>query len=137
MVFQTPLFINAFCDNLGFESDHMIDKFFSYLLAIFLSANLVLGCSTMAHAAVPSAGAAEMPLNTGVQMSGCHETKGSKPSDKHGNSAQTMACKTLCSNLLMPFATAQVRPMALVRPCNVPNLFFPTWDSSVDPPHPR
>lgn len=123
----------------------MLTRLFSSVLALCLCANLVFGCAAMAQAAPSDEGGAAHLAGVSVIMADCHGTASS--SQKRSGSQQegddpkstqmSLACKTLCNMIIAPVCASQTHQVTIARPDAMPPSAAPTWDSSVDPPHPR
>lgn len=101
----------------------------SLVLAFSLMANVVLGCATM-----PSLSSAQMAA---VSTTDCgHATALKSPTNKQ-SSANSGVCKTFCANLSLPVIFSQISVPQIYEVRTHATLISISWDSSVDPPHPR
>ena len=118
----------------------MFTRLLSTLAALCLCANLVLGCAAMAQAATSGEGDASAQTASLTMTSDCHGQQ-SKPGKDHKNDApdnqMSLACKTLCTMMMAPNQMPPERQVITSSLGVSPPSASPTWDSSVDPPHPR
>ena len=112
----------------------MLGRIASFVLSLCLMVNVSLGCAMASAQNAPQSGPA-----SGLKYANndCMQTQSSD--DLSGKSTVTYApfCKTFCASLMV--ATMSFETLSLGRPLVSPTIRFAaaTWDSSVDPPHPR
>jgi hypothetical protein len=122
----------------------MLARIGSFFLVLSLLANVVMGCANMTDRSgspnLVNASVSKSASNNAMEngaMAGCDmavvKTKG--PAKQHGNSSSF--CKSFCATLIATNSPNQIS----ARIFDVPNQQLvaraSSWDSSVDPPHPR
>jgi hypothetical protein len=116
----------------------MLARLGSLFLALTLMVNIVIGCATMTNS--PSASVSKSADNTEMVqsvMAGCdmalEKTKGH---DKQHGDASSF-CKSFCANMIAEIVPAQTSSHVHNMPNQQLVAGVGSWDSSVDPPHPR
>ncbi len=112
----------------------MLGRVASVVLSLCLMVNVSLGCAMVPEQGIPQSNAT---LDAVHAYNDCMQAQ---PLDhKSGKSHATFAlsCKTFCASLMIAFVDFKI--LTLGNHVATPSIDYAaaTWDSSVDPPHPR
>ena len=101
----------------------------SLVLIFSLMANVVLGCATM-----PSLSHSQIAA---ISMTDCGHAMAPKSPTNKQTRANSGVCKTFCANLSLPTIFSQISVPQIYEVRTHATPISVSWDSSVDPPHPR
>jgi hypothetical protein len=130
------------------ERNHaiMLARLGSFILVLSLLANVVMGCANMSNGqsgngSQPDVTAAQKTIMTAtivnVAMDGCGmSSEKSKTPTNHSPSAPSF-CKVFCTTMMIASQLPPSVSQIYDRPKEHALVLATTWDSSVDPPHPR
>jgi hypothetical protein len=124
----------------------MLARLGSFFLVLSLMANVVMGCANMSnglsmHGFQPHSTASAKTIETATivnaAMDGCGMSSEKSKAPIHHQSATPSFCKVFCASMMV---ASQLPTLVLRRhdgPSQQALLVTTSWDSSVDPPHPR
>jgi hypothetical protein len=130
------------------ERNHaiMLARLSSFILVLSLMANVVMGCAKMSkgpseQGSLPDVTAAQKTIMTAtivnVAMDGCgmSSEKSKNPTNHHPGAPSF--CKVFCTTMMIASQLPPSVSQIYDRPNEHALVLTTTWDSSVDPPHPR
>lgn len=116
----------------------MFERLGKIFLAVTLMTNIVLGCAMMPDAQRgQNATSSTANHSTHAKMAGCHEDMGRKQSPKDDHQVVSPFCKSFCLTLMASLDAYQTNTPQYAVPEKVVARFTTSWESGVDPPHPR
>ena len=128
--------IHIICVSCGHAEKAMmiVGRFASFILCVCLVANVTLGCAGMLPGTASLPGSA---VTTVQATDACSQSMIASGKRSQNSPAGPSFCKAFCATLIVEIASS--RPHL-----HETNVMLPatksaavTWDSSVDPPHPR
>jgi hypothetical protein len=124
----------------------MLARLGSFILVLSLMANVVMGCATMsngpsAQGSQPEVTAAQKTImnativNAAMDGCGMLSEKSNAPADHHPSAPSF--CQVFCTTMMIASQFPPSVSQIYDRPDEHALVLATTWDSSVDPPHPR
>jgi hypothetical protein len=124
----------------------MLARLGSFILVLSLMANVVMGCANMSkgpseQGSLLDVTAAQKTIMTvtivNVAMDGCGMSFEKSKTPTHHNPSAPSFCKVFCTNMMVASQLPPSVSQTYDRPKGQALVLTTTWDSSVDPPHPR